>query len=218
MAARNYGEYCGLTRALELVGERWGLLVIRELLPGPKRFTDLARVCRGFPSNVLSGRLKEMEQAGIVERRVLPRPSSAVVYELTDYGARARRDRPRARTLGHALGRRAARGRQRQPGRARARACGRTSGPKRRTSVRATYELRLGEIVVQRARRRRRPDGRRRAGGRARPDDPRRPLAARRADGRHVGHDPARRRRGAVRALRRGCSEQIPSSTVSDAV
>jgi DNA-binding HxlR family transcriptional regulator len=86
MAARNYGEYCGLTRALELVGERWALLVIRELLPSAKRFTDLAQGLPRIPSNVLSGRLKELEQAGIVERRVLPRPSGAVVYELTDSG------------------------------------------------------------------------------------------------------------------------------------
>ena len=86
MAARNYGEYCGLARALELVGERWGLLVIRELLPGPKRFKDLAEGLPRIPSNVLSGRLKEMEEAGIVTRRVLPRPSGAVVYDLTHYG------------------------------------------------------------------------------------------------------------------------------------
>jgi DNA-binding HxlR family transcriptional regulator len=86
VAARNYGEHCGLARAMELVGERWGLLVIRELLPGPKRFTDIANGLPRIPSNVLSGRLKEMEQAGIVQRRVLPRPSGAVVYELTDYG------------------------------------------------------------------------------------------------------------------------------------
>jgi DNA-binding HxlR family transcriptional regulator len=86
MAARNYGEYCGLTRALELIGERWALLVIRELLPGPKRFTDLTNGLPRIPSNVLSGRLKELEEAGIVARRILPRPSNAVVYELTESG------------------------------------------------------------------------------------------------------------------------------------
>jgi DNA-binding HxlR family transcriptional regulator len=86
MSARNYGEYCGLAHALELVGERWGLLVIRELLVGPKRFTDLANGLHRIPSNVLSARLKELEQHGVVERRVLPRPSGAVVYALTDYG------------------------------------------------------------------------------------------------------------------------------------
>jgi DNA-binding HxlR family transcriptional regulator len=85
--ARNYGEYCGLAHALELIGERWGLLVIRELLVGPKRFTDLANGLHRIPSNVLSARLKELEEHGVVERRVLPRPSGGVVYALTDYGA-----------------------------------------------------------------------------------------------------------------------------------
>jgi DNA-binding HxlR family transcriptional regulator len=84
--ARNYGEYCGLAHALELVGERWGMLVIRELLTGPKRFTDLSRGLHRIPSNVLSARLKELEQHGVVERRILPRPSGSVVYALTDYG------------------------------------------------------------------------------------------------------------------------------------
>lgn len=86
MPARDYGEYCGLARALELVGERWGLLVVRELLVGPRRFTDLARGLPRIPSNVLSTRLRELEQAGVVERRLLPRPSGAVVYDLTPYG------------------------------------------------------------------------------------------------------------------------------------
>jgi DNA-binding HxlR family transcriptional regulator len=83
---RTYGQYCGLARAAELVGERWALLVIRDLIPGPKRFTDLRRGLPRIPTNVLSSRLKELEQAGIVERRVLPRPSASVVYELTEYG------------------------------------------------------------------------------------------------------------------------------------
>jgi DNA-binding HxlR family transcriptional regulator len=86
MASRNYGQYCGLVRALELVGERWALLIVRDLIPGPRRFTDLRRGLPRIPTNILSARLKEMEQSGIVMRRVLPRPSSAVVYELTDYG------------------------------------------------------------------------------------------------------------------------------------
>lgn len=83
---RTYGQYCGLAHALDLVGERWGLLVIRDLLTGPKRFTDLRRGLPGIPSNVLTTRLKEMEEAGVVARRVLPRPSGAVVYDVTDYG------------------------------------------------------------------------------------------------------------------------------------
>jgi DNA-binding HxlR family transcriptional regulator len=69
-----------------MVGERWALLVVRDLLVGAKRFTDLHRGLPGIPTNILTARLKELEQAGIVRRRVLPRPSGAVVYELTAYG------------------------------------------------------------------------------------------------------------------------------------
>jgi DNA-binding HxlR family transcriptional regulator len=86
MAARRYGQFCGLARALELVGERWALLIIRDLLVGPRRFTDLHQGLPRIPTNVLSDRLKELEQSGIVQRRVLPRPAASVVYELTEYG------------------------------------------------------------------------------------------------------------------------------------
>lgn len=86
MKTRAYGQYCGFARALEVVGERWALLVVRDLLVGPKRFTDLLRGLPGIPSNVLTARLKELENAGVVRRRVLPRPARAVVYELTAYG------------------------------------------------------------------------------------------------------------------------------------
>jgi DNA-binding HxlR family transcriptional regulator len=83
---RAYGQYCGFARALEVVGERWALLVVRDLLVGPKRFTDLLHGLPGIPSNVLTARLKELEHAGVARRRVLPRPARAVVYELTEYG------------------------------------------------------------------------------------------------------------------------------------
>jgi DNA-binding HxlR family transcriptional regulator len=83
---RSYGQFCGFAHALELVGERWALLVIRDLVLGPKRFTDLRRGLPRIPTNVLSGRLKELEDAGIVRRRILPRPAAGVVYELTGYG------------------------------------------------------------------------------------------------------------------------------------
>jgi DNA-binding HxlR family transcriptional regulator len=86
VAARTYGQFCGLARALELVGERWALLIVRDLLVGPRRFTDLRQGLPRIPTNVLSDRLKELEQAGVVRRRVLPRPAASVVYELTDYG------------------------------------------------------------------------------------------------------------------------------------
>jgi DNA-binding HxlR family transcriptional regulator len=87
VAARGYGQYCGLARALELVGGRWALLIIRDLLVGPRRFTDLRRGLPKIPTNVLADRLKELEQNGVVQRRILPRPASATVYELTPYGA-----------------------------------------------------------------------------------------------------------------------------------
>ncbi|MEW9549749.1 winged helix-turn-helix transcriptional regulator [Nonomuraea sp. NPDC050783] len=83
---RSYGQYCGLTHALELVGERWALLIVRDLIRGPKRFTDLRQGLPRIPTNVLSARLKELEEAGIVLRRTLPRPAASVVYELTEYG------------------------------------------------------------------------------------------------------------------------------------
>jgi DNA-binding HxlR family transcriptional regulator len=86
MKTRSYGKYCGLAHALELVGERWALVLVSDLLRGPKRFTDLQRGQPRIPSNVLSARLKELEDAGIVRRQVLPRPASGVGYELTEYG------------------------------------------------------------------------------------------------------------------------------------
>ncbi|MEZ4450484.1 MAG: winged helix-turn-helix transcriptional regulator [Nannocystaceae bacterium] len=87
MAARGgYGQYCGLARALETIGERWALLLVRDLLVGPRRFTDLARGLPRIPSNVLSTRLRELEEAGVIERRLLPRPTGSVVYALTDRG------------------------------------------------------------------------------------------------------------------------------------
>src|SRR5258708_27570367 len=87
VAVRSYGQFCGLARALELVGERWALLIVRDLLVGPRRFTDLRQGLPRIPTNVLSDRLKELEENGIVQRRVLPRPAASVVYELTPYGS-----------------------------------------------------------------------------------------------------------------------------------
>jgi DNA-binding HxlR family transcriptional regulator len=147
MSTRTYGQYCGLARALELVGERWALLVVRDLILGPKRFTDLRRGLPRIPSNVLSGRLTELEQAGVVRRRLLPRPASGVVYELTEYGSELEEIVLRlglwgARSLGEArpddvvtadsllLALRA------------------TFRPGAARGLRASYELRLGEIVL----------------------------------------------------------------------
>lgn len=87
MNTRTYGQVCGLARALELVGERWSLLVVRDLLLGPKRFTDLMRGLPKMPASILSSRLNELETAGVVQRRVLAELDASVVYELTEYGA-----------------------------------------------------------------------------------------------------------------------------------
>jgi DNA-binding HxlR family transcriptional regulator len=86
MTTRTYGQYCGVAKAMELVGERWALLIVRDLILQPRRFTDLQRGLGKIPSNVLSSRLKELEESGVIQRRVLPRPSGAIVYELTEYG------------------------------------------------------------------------------------------------------------------------------------
>lgn len=83
---RNYDDGCAMAQALNLVGERWALLVVRELVLGPKRFTDLRKDMPGISSNVLSQRLDELEQAGVVQRRRLAPPANAWVYELTDWG------------------------------------------------------------------------------------------------------------------------------------
>ncbi|MEX2032562.1 MAG: helix-turn-helix domain-containing protein [Dehalococcoidia bacterium] len=83
---RSYGQFCGLARALDLVGERWAFLVVRELALGPKRFKDLLDGLPGVSTNVLASRLRELERNGIVQRGVLPPPAASSVYELTEYG------------------------------------------------------------------------------------------------------------------------------------
>jgi DNA-binding HxlR family transcriptional regulator/putative sterol carrier protein len=83
---RTYGDGCAIAHGLDLVGERWALLVVRELILGPKRYTDLRRGLPNASPNVLSERLRELEEAGIIRRRKLPPPASARVYELTDWG------------------------------------------------------------------------------------------------------------------------------------
>ena len=83
---RSYGDPCGVARALDLVGERWALLVVRELLLGPKRFTDLRAGLPHLSADVLSQRVRELEQAGVVRRSKLPPPAGSRVYELTAWG------------------------------------------------------------------------------------------------------------------------------------
>jgi DNA-binding HxlR family transcriptional regulator len=83
---RSYGEACRFAHALDLVGERWALLVVRELLLGPKRFTDLRAGLPHASSNILSERLRDLEQGGVIQRRKLPPPAASWVYELTEWG------------------------------------------------------------------------------------------------------------------------------------
>jgi DNA-binding HxlR family transcriptional regulator len=84
--SRTYDDPCGLARALDVVGERWALLIVRELLLGPKRFTDLRRGLPGASQSVLTQRLGELEQAGVLRRRALEPPASTWAYELTGRG------------------------------------------------------------------------------------------------------------------------------------
>ncbi|REE96216.1 winged helix-turn-helix transcriptional regulator [Thermomonospora umbrina] len=84
---RKYDEGCAVSHALDLIGERWALLVIRELLLGPKRFSDLRAGIPGASPDVLATRLRELTDAGVVHRRTLPPPAASQVYELTDWGA-----------------------------------------------------------------------------------------------------------------------------------
>jgi DNA-binding HxlR family transcriptional regulator len=86
MAARSYGQYCALAKSLDVVGDRWTLLVVRELLEGPQRYGDLLAGLAPIATDMLAGRLRDLEAHGLVRKRTLPKPASASVYELTDDG------------------------------------------------------------------------------------------------------------------------------------
>jgi DNA-binding HxlR family transcriptional regulator len=81
---RRYHQYCPVARALDVVGDRWALLIVRELLLGPRRFTDLAAGLPGIGTSVLAARLKELADSGLIAKRTLPAPAASAVYELTD--------------------------------------------------------------------------------------------------------------------------------------
>jgi DNA-binding HxlR family transcriptional regulator len=83
---RGYGDPCGIARGLDVVGDRWALLIVRELLLGPRRFTDLRDSLPGVSPNVLSQRLDDLQAADVVQRHRLPRPAATWVYELTAWG------------------------------------------------------------------------------------------------------------------------------------
>lgn len=85
-SARSYAQLCGIATALDVIGDRWTPLVVRDLLLGPLRFGDLAEGLPGIGTNTLTARLKHLEDAGVIRRRLLDRPDRGTVYELTDYG------------------------------------------------------------------------------------------------------------------------------------
>ncbi|HEX2231788.1 MAG TPA: winged helix-turn-helix transcriptional regulator [Thermoleophilaceae bacterium] len=86
MSEHGYQQYCGLARALDVAGDRWTLLIVRELMPGPRRFTDLIDGLPGISRNLLTERLRALEREGIVARQELPPPAARQVYELTADG------------------------------------------------------------------------------------------------------------------------------------
>jgi DNA-binding HxlR family transcriptional regulator len=87
MSRRTYGQFCGLAHALDVVGERWTLLIVRELAFGAKRYTELADALAGIGTSLLASRVKQLESDGVIQRRLaLDQPGSAVVYELSDAG------------------------------------------------------------------------------------------------------------------------------------
>jgi DNA-binding HxlR family transcriptional regulator len=87
---KSYEQYCAVARTLDVVGERWTLLIVRDLLMGPKRYTDLRAGLPGIATDVLTARLRTLEDAGFVRRRKLPSPAPATVYELTEDGLQLR--------------------------------------------------------------------------------------------------------------------------------
>ena len=86
MARRSYDQYCGLAHALDVVGERWTLLIVRELMSGPKRYSDLEAALSGIGTSLLAARVKQLQSDGLVGRRLLDPPVNAVAYELTTTG------------------------------------------------------------------------------------------------------------------------------------
>jgi DNA-binding HxlR family transcriptional regulator len=85
-SVKRYGQYCPVAHALDQIGDRWALLIVRELMLGQRRFTDLSDALPGIGSNILTSRLRDLEGAGIVSKRKLPPPWAVSVYELTDHG------------------------------------------------------------------------------------------------------------------------------------
>lgn len=84
--SKDYGQFCGLAKAAWVLGERWALVIVRDLSIGPRRFKDLHQGLPGIPTSVLTARLRELETAGVAERQIAESPQRGVVYQLTEYG------------------------------------------------------------------------------------------------------------------------------------
>jgi DNA-binding HxlR family transcriptional regulator len=144
---RTYCDGCAAAHALDLVGERWALLAVRELLLGPKRFTDLRAGLPGASPNVLAQRLRELERAGVMRRRKLPPPAASRVYELTEWGMELE---PVIVQLGRWGARSPSRPRDVEVGIDSLVLSFRTMfDPVAAENLRANYELRLGEDVFR---------------------------------------------------------------------
>jgi len=90
LCSSDLDQYCPMAHALDMVGDRWELLIVRELLHGPKRYTDLSEGLPGIGTNILAARLRDLEANGVIAKRMLPPPAASRVYELTDYGRELR--------------------------------------------------------------------------------------------------------------------------------
>ena len=147
MASRSYGQYCGVTTAVELIGERWAMLIVRDLLVGPRRYTDLKQGLPRIPTNILSTRLKELQEGGVVRR--VPLKNCGLVYELTAYGRAARADRARARALGVRADGRARHRRRRDGGLAHVALRTAFRPDAAITLPPADYEVHVGDVVLR---------------------------------------------------------------------
>jgi DNA-binding HxlR family transcriptional regulator len=148
MAKRSYSQYCALARTLDLLGERWTLLIVRDLVVGPKRYSDLLASLPGIGTSLLAARLNRLETAHVIQRRELPPPAASTVYELTGVG------RELAEAL-HPLARWGARhmlGRRRRGEVFRAEwpllVLGGALDPARITGARASYEFHIDESIA----------------------------------------------------------------------
>jgi DNA-binding HxlR family transcriptional regulator len=90
MSKRSYDQYCPVAHALDRIGERWARLIVKELMHGPQRYTDLSEHLPGIGTNILAARLRALEECGVIAKRKLPPPAASRVYELTDYGRELR--------------------------------------------------------------------------------------------------------------------------------